>query len=704
MPRMATHAPDGGLRANPAVELAATTFAILVLELALIRWIGTQIRIAAYFSNLVLVATFLGMGLGVGLGRRYPTLSRWGIPALALLSIVLASAGPLGLIQLKFPDPSLFLWGAQHQGTWLQFIGAAVVVTGCFWCVATIFMLLGARVGHLFGLLPPLRAYAVDLGGSLAGVLAMAVVAALWAPTPVWLALGILPLVWFHRDPLTIAAAVVTIAAGALSVDGAKFSPYNRIDLHQGIEPKFGPSPPGPPEWLLSVNRDYHQRMLNLGAENLDAWRANTRRVYELPFLVGTHAHRRAVVVGAGTGNDVAAALRVGYTEVVSIDIDPAILELGAQLHPEKPYSNPRAIRINDDARAYFSRPKDAERFDVVCFGLLDSHALLSSMSSLRLDNFVYTEEGLKSAWAHVADDGVLSVSFSMDAEWMYRRFVGLMIKATGMDPIIVPHRYDYALTFLAGRKLTLAQVQAQFPDAAQGEVVPQSLRIPSDDWPFLYLRPATVPWTYVTVFLLIALTGAYAVRRVFGRSVFSRGRFDPQMFLLGAAFLLLETRAVTQLSLLFGSTWVVNTSVFAGVLAMVLAANALAARWRPERMLPWYLLLAASLIGLWLLPTRALVELPLVMRGVAGGVAFAIPIFFAGIIFSSELRRRADSAAALGSNLCGAVVGGLLENLSMLLGLKAIALIALAMYLGSMQAGLRREAAVGLAPQAGDK
>jgi hypothetical protein len=40
------------------------------------------------------------------------------------------------------------------------------------------------------------------------------------------------------------------------------------------------------------------------------------------------------------------------------------------------------------------------------------------------------------------------------------------------------------------------------------------------------------------------------------------------------------------------------------------------------------------------------------------------------------ELKRRQDAATALGSNLCGAVVGGLLENLSMVVGLKAIALL----------------------------
>ncbi|HEX7606563.1 MAG TPA: hypothetical protein VF348_07620, partial [Usitatibacter sp.] len=62
----------------------------------MIRWLGTQIRVAAYFANLVLVATFLGMGLGVGLGRTHPQWARWALPVLAVASMLIAAAGPLG--------------------------------------------------------------------------------------------------------------------------------------------------------------------------------------------------------------------------------------------------------------------------------------------------------------------------------------------------------------------------------------------------------------------------------------------------------------------------------------------------------------------------------------------------------------------------------------------------------------------------------
>ncbi len=683
-------------RGRPSItlQLALTTFAILVLELAMIRWLTTQIRVAAYFANLVLLAAFLGMGLGVGLGRHGARLARWSLPTLAAVCLPIAFAVPLGLVHVSFPDLAPMEWGVKANGTWLQFAGSALLVTACFWAIALVFLFPGTLVGALFEKLPPLEAYAADLGGSLAGVLAMALMAALWTPPPVWIALGALPLLWLMRDRLSVVAAIIAVAAAAYSIDGARFSPYNRIDLTPETDPAYGASASGGKEWLLRANRDYYQRLLDLRpAADEPPARRSARQVYELPFSFSDRPGRSAVVVGAGTGNDVAAALRRGFARVVSIDIDPAILQTGVELHPERPYANPGVVRINDDARAYFGRA-DAERFDVVCYGLLDSHALFSSMSSLRLDNFVYTREGLAAAWSRVSDDGVLSVSFSVFAggDWIYQRMIGLMRQATGLEPIIVPHGYAGGATFLAGRHLTLATVQ-RYVEAREEPARLDAIRIPSDDWPFLYLRSTGVPWTYLAVFILVGVTAALAVRRVFGASMFSRGRFDTQMFLLGAAFMLLETRAVTQLSLLFGSTWVVNTSVFGGVLLAVLAANVLAARLGAYRRPIWYALLAASLIVLWMLPLQPFFALPLWARAAASGPLVAVPIFFAGVIFSSELRARADAASALGCNLCGAVLGGLLENLSMIVGLRAIVLLALVIYLASLQVALRGRA-----------
>ena len=679
-------APDAfDARVPRAVQMAAATFAILALELALIRWTGSQIRVAAYFANLVLLASFLGLGLGVGLGERRPDLFRWTIPALAVLAIVLASSRFNGLYNVHFPDPAISLWGAETANSGVHFLFASLLMTLCFWCIAGVFVLAGVAVGSLFARMPPLAAYGADIAGSLAGVIAMAVAASFGASPPVWFALGVLPLLFLRRDLASLLAAVVVLGAAAYSIQGAVFSPYNRIDVQAFDGGDLGKVTA--PEWTLDVNRDFHQYMLDLRLVEPANWeRLFARRVYDLPFRVPSGAGRDALIVGAGAGNDVAAALRNGFGSVTSIDIDRRIIELGRQLHPEQPYSDPRVTPVVNDARAYFEQNPDP-RFAVVCYGLLDSHAMFSALSSLRLDNYVYTVEGLASGWRHVRDDGVMSVSFSLfsGGTWMRDRMIGALREATGIEPIYVDHGYNYGATFLVGRRLTLADVQAVFPRAIAAPPPAGAVRVPTDDWPFLYLRPGAVPWAYLTVFGLVGITGTAAVGGVFG-GVFRRRRFDPQMFLLGAGFMLLETRMVTQLSLLFGSTWIVNTSVFGGILLMILLANALSMR-RPVPPTLGYVALAAAILLVWAIPVASLNAIPLVGRLIAAGVLFALPVFFAGTIFSGALRDRGNVPAALGSNLCGALLGGMLEYLSMLLGMRAVALLALVIYLASMLA-----------------
>jgi hypothetical protein len=677
-----------------AAQMALTTFAILALELALIRWIGSQIRLAAYFANLILFATFFGMGLGVGLGERHVALLRWCLPLLAALSLVLAFANDLGLTTIRFPDPTLSLWATDMEATVLQFVGAALLMAACFWMVALVFVPPGAAVGALFARMPALSAYGADIAGSLGGVIAMSLAAWLGASPPIWFALGVVPLLWLRRDLLNVASAAVVVGAAWLSVSGAVFSPYNRIDLGPLEIEGTGLKPTPRAEWTLRVNRDFHQHMLDLSSgtepnETRDA----VRRVYELPFRVGSSRSHEALIVGAGAGNDVAAALRSGFEQVTSVDIDGRILDLGLELHPERPYQDPRVRRVVNDARAFFEQNPEP-RYDVVCYGLLDSHAMFSAMSSLRLDNYVYTVEGLRAGWSHVRDDGVLSVSFSLFAgDWMMQRMYRTIRDATGIEPIYVDHGYNFGGTYLVGRHLTLQQVRGFWKKSYASLSPYPEIRLPHDDWPFLYLRPFSTPWAYIVVLLLIGTSGLLAVRGVFG-DILSRSRFDAQMFLLGTGFMLLETRMVTQLSLLFGSTWIVNTSVFGGILCMILLANAVA-QWRPMlRPALAYAGLVPAIVLIWALPVTSFNALDLGARAALAGLVFALPVFFAGLIFSSALRQRADTPAALGSNLCGAVLGGMLEYLSMVLGMRAIALLALAIYMASLLAYQRRQAA----------
>jgi hypothetical protein len=668
--------------------LGLTTFSILVLELAAIRWIGSQIRVFAYFANLVLMAVFLGMGLGVALGRRYPHLFEWVFPALLVLAAVLALSKQVGLMDLGFPDPSISLWGADvRMVSFGQFCLATLVVVGLFWLVTLVFLLMAIPVGWWFGQLPPLRAYTYDLLGSLIGVLAFTAVAALHLPPAVWFGLGLLPLAWVSRRWWAAFGIGVILLTGWAS-QGAYFSPYNRIDLATDDFFTGEGQPPNPvarPEYMLSVNRDFHQHLLDLSTATVsqeppDALRARIQKIYEIPFRL-TPQRDRALVVGAGTGNDAAAALRAGFAHVSCVEIDPVILRLGREKHPEQPYTRPNVRLINNDARAYFEQ-NHTDQYDVVCYGLVDSHAMFSALSTLRLDNYLYTVEGLRSGWKHVAPGGIMSVSFSVFAgDWMLYRLNNTLLEATGLQPLVILHGYNYGVTFLVGRELMPQTVQATtgFPVHVLPEM---EIRIPTDDWPFLYLRPNTVPYAYLTVLTLILVTALVAVRQTFGADLLTSRRFDPVLFLMGAAFLLLETRMVTELGLLFGSTWVVNASVFAGVLVMVLLANGYVIRRTASRIQPWYVPLVISLLAVWWLGAGTLNQFSLLTRGILGGLLFALPVFFAGVIVSTLLKRAQDVPGALGSNILGSVVGGCLEYLSMYAGLRKMTLLAIALYL----------------------
>jgi hypothetical protein len=663
-----------------ALRLGLATFAILALELAIIRWMSHQVRIFAYLNNVLLMASFLGMGLGIAIGRRRPRLIDLALPSLVVLAAILTFSSQLHLLRIAFPDPTLSIWGAETLRGNETFITNLAKIVALFALVVWIFICAGSAVGPLFASLRPLQAYTADLIGSLLGVVAMTAAAVLGTTPPLWMALAVIPLVVLSPRILSIVSALAVVVLAQLSVQHALFSPYNRLDIG------YSTVIPGHP-LALAANRDAHQLMLDLSESNISNPRftrdqqgflATYRYMYDLPFRV-PKGRSRALVVGAGTGNDVAAALRNGFGQVVSVDIDPTIIAVGRRLHPEHPYSDARAVPVVNDARAYFEQHPD-DRFDIVCFGLLDSHAMFSSMSSLRLDNYVYTVASLRSAWRHVAPGGALSVSFSVYAgEWIADRIFAVITEATGQRPRVFSFPIATAKTFIITKGPSRMPARPLVLEVSQVTDL-AATRVTTDDWPFLYLRPDSFPTGYVTMLACILVLAAAGARVAFGKQIFSSG-FDPVLFLMGAAFLLIETRGVTDLSLLFGSTWIVNSSVFAGVLVMALGANLAVVRFRPRNLTPWFVALFAALLVSYLIRPSQLLTLSLLTRGIAGGLLNALPVAFAGVIFSTLLARSEDATSSLGSNLIGAMAGGCLEYTSIVTGLRFLTAIAMALY-----------------------
>jgi SAM-dependent methyltransferase len=668
-------------RGPRAFQIGLSTFGLLALELGLIRWISGQIRVLAYFSNLILIGCFLGMGVGLLAARRFPGLVHLTLPSLAVFSLPIAFSDRVGLMHLTFPDPSVHLWGAESAGGSAgAVIWALGVVMTLFAGVVAVTACAGAALGHLLHGSPGLGAYSADLVGSLLGVLAMSAITALGATPPVWLLLAGLPFAWLSRTPASLVGLVLAVALGQASVAGATYSPYNRIDI---FDSPFGAT--------LAVNRDFHQYMHDLRDVAGDDVRTRVKQMYDIPFRLGPE-RARVLVVGAGTGNDVQAALRNGAASVHSVEIDGRILAIGRERHPERPYSDPRVVPVVDDARAFFEQYR-GEPFDVIAYGLVDSHAMFSSLSTLRLDNYLYTEQGLRAAFSHLKPDGVMTVNLSfMGGPWMLRRLYFTLALATGTQPVVVDHGLHGAATLVASRDPAALHFE-RAPEFPRRTLPPEAARgvlTTSDDWPFLYLRPGVVPWGYLLVLGCVLALALLLVAAVHGGRALRLG-FDPALFLMGAGFLLVETRGVTSLSLLFGSTWLVNAAVFSGVLVMALVANVAVQRFPPASPLPAFVLLLASLVVLWLLDISVLNRFPLLARGLLGGLLNALPVGFAGLIVSTLLARSRDLASALASNLLGSVLGGCLEYISMWSGLRALVLLALGLYLGALLRELRR-------------
>jgi hypothetical protein len=364
----------------------------------------------------------------------------------------------------------------------------------------------------------------------------------------------------------------------------------------------------------------------------------------------------------------------------VAVEIDPVIYGAGIAVHPEKPYQDPRVQIVISDARTFFER-NDAEKFDVVCFGLLDSHAMFSAMSSLRLDNYVYTVEAIRAAYGQVAEGGVMTVSFSTaGGPWISDRISLVLREATGIEPTVIDFEQQFvSRTWLVGKNFDPSS--ARLPNVLRKDVMTSKPRLTTDDWPFLYLRPHTFPYGLVTVLLCLLVIAGAGARVAFGESFFTWRRFNAGFFFLGAAFLLIETRGVTNLSLLFGSTWIVNSAVFAGILLAALGANLLVKKRRIESITPVFIALAIGLAVNYFVPPGFFLRFSPGTGGLLAAMANGIPVGFAGIIFSYLLKRSSDPAAALGWNLLGAVLGGCLEYFSMAFGLRALILIAAVLY-----------------------
>jgi hypothetical protein len=301
---------------------------------------------------------------------------------------------------------------------------------------------------------------------------------------------------------------------------------------------------------------------------------------------------------------------------------------------------------------------------------------LLSTVSNVRLDSYVFTAESFAAARKHLKKGGVLVLSHAVGLPWFVERMRATLSRAFGKPPDLVSERAHNPLGF----------VYAAGDDIRAGDPVDPDTTVLEDDWPFVYLRARAIPREYLIAMALMAVASLALVRGVAGPDWGGPGALH--FAALGAGFLLLETRGLSVLSLVLGSTWGVTSAVFAGVLVMALASTAIAAKLgvgsadRRRRSVGIVYILLVGALGIELgFTTGDLAPLPLALRAVLGAVLVSLPLLAGGTVFATSLARSGSAERALAANLIGAMAGGLLEYVSMIIGFRALVLVAAVLY-----------------------
>jgi spermidine synthase len=652
----------------------------LFLELSIIRWQSAAFPFFAFYKNFSLLACFMGLGLGYALATRDRIPLAIVLPLLAWQFGFMIAVQFGGHVNFSVPFREQLSMGVPAMTQLSRIVPLYGLLTVVFLLTALTFMPVGQLCGRLMERRGKLRAYGMNLLGSLLGVLVMLVASFLWTPPLAWFALCFLAILLFTLRTASsmIVGVVFTVVSTIFLVWPVDplwdrvYSPYQLLEIGRSEDTGLT---------MIRAAGHYYQRIHDF-SDPTSTRGSNVRAYYEFPYK--SHPKLADVaVVGAGTGNDVAAALRSGARHVEAIEIDPAILLTGKSSHPEKPYNDPRVHAVVNDARSFLRSTE--QRFDLIVYGLLDSHTLLSHGSSVRLDSFVYTVEGLREARARLKPDGAISLSFSVLSDTLGRKIYLMMQQVfDGQPPVCVSAGYDGSIIFLESndRQWTLPPELLQHAGFTDTTAFYANQRLhadaSTDDWPFFYMPQRVYPVSYVImVFQILALSVLTA-----GNFFTERPRFSHlSFFFLGAGFMLVETKGITEMGLTFGNTWQVIGIVIAGILIMAFLGNC-AVQWlNIKRSGVSYLLLFAALaVGWFVARSGGFGSTPIGRLETA--IVLTIPLLFSGVVFSTLLSSEGQVSGMMAMNLLGAICGGLLEYNSMYFGFRSLYLVAMGCYI----------------------
>jgi spermidine synthase len=672
-------------------DLFIASFGALFFEMLLVRWLPTTIYYLGYYKNCILFATFLGFGCGLATRRRID----WSLSYFGLL----AAAGVFGATMIESytrivpPTTGEFLWPQPKDAS---IAGPMVLLLAVVFIATALLMIpLGRLVGIHLGSFPALTAYSINIGASLFGVGSFVLLSYLSFGPVIWFGIAVLPILYFvrsHRFALMCNIAGLVLAIGVLEFSKKSqeyWSPYSKIVLDEP-QPTIGSR-------LLTANNNGHQMLYDLSAKRLASRGNDTSAawglvqahvdIYESSYqIVPAHS---VLIVGGGTGNEAAAALRRGVERIDVVEIDPVIIEIGRAFHPERPYLDSRVRIINDDARHYMATTR--ERYDLVIFGFLDSTSHLSSMSNIRLDNYVYTLESFKAARSLLNPDGLVQITYYALANFVRLRIFAMLQTAFGHPPLMLQLPTIRAnVIFFTGpavwktSEFVLSGMKLQDDADLYRSLASSALPI-TDDWPYLNVFGRGIGSDYLLGLAAMILISFFFVWFFIGPTGISNTSATAMswcFFLQGAGFMLLETNTITRMALVMGSTWIVTSLAVMLVLMAALFSNVIVQRFvHPSILMVMGLLTLATLLN-YAVDIHYYLGLSGPIRTFLAALQVYLPMFASSMLFGRLFQQSNKSSYDFGMNMLGALFGGMLEYVSLIVGIRAIYLIALALFL----------------------
>lgn len=677
--------------------------------------VTTEIRIFAYLSNYVLLAVFIGSGIGMLWPHKISILWTSTVMTIIMFGLTIDFIIHLpgiefqvfkGTTELLSPLSDSYIWLQTGSFSLPKVVIGIILTIFLFFLLSLMFLPPGKYLGDSLNKIQrPLIGYSINILASLLGVWCFYILSLLGISPYVGLVIGqgfLIFLLQTNRERL-VGVVILCILSALLynqsrniqkSDDKTIWSPYQKLTLSNIGTPPISYRPEG---WGVYVNNTGYMGLFDLSSRALQEKATEIKRFfssdtsealfsnhYQLPYIFNPTSVN-VLIIGGGGGNDAAAAIRANIKKIDVVEIDPAIIALGKVYHPEHPYSSPFVSTYISDGRNYLETTR--KTYDLIVMGLADSHTVGSSFTNVQLDNYLYTKEALIKAKEKLNKDGLLFITFEVQKPWIGQHLFKTLRLAFGYDPVVFEVRSDgiygwggsmFAIGKQADTIVKILEKNAELHHFVQKHALDYSgndVNVLTDNWPYIYLNKPSVPILHIILSVLF-LGIVYLLIRTFT----NLERVEPNFFFMGVGFVLLEFQNISKASLLIGNTWVTNVLIISGVLLFVLIGNVMIGKKTIS--------LRQGLSGLFfflvlqlIFPLSWFSKFPYVFK-ISGALIFlTIPHIFSSVVFAGLYQSQKNKATAMGSNLIGSAVGGFLEMLAYQWGMTSLILLVIFAY-----------------------